>query len=1338
MADENLLPGPLSAGQVRTFIDFDGGRAATGTQARTQSEGVAALWQLLRSKGFGYLADEVGMGKTRQAMALIALHLLEDPDAQVVIVCPGRTLQEQWVREWDAFTRTCYLALDDRLRSARTGRSVSPIAPHESLGDFALSLQRGDRRIHLLRYSSFSRPLWFGLPGKEGYQPDAMFAVYMKALAPLGAEPSPDDLAELAKCKAIREGTAVERFGTVLQARYAAQLGQLLCACGIALAVFDEAQYLRHVGNQQNRHILGLFRPHARRWLFLSATPLHSGTQSLACLDTYLEAAAAGACSCGPGIGPPRIARRLRPGTPETRDVVEIMQEFMVRRIRTYEDAAGNAYPKTKYRRYERVRINGAADPFMTLTMALVQKRLVEVLDGKDNRFRQGECSSFESLATSVRGYRNQTEKRPEFEHREDGGAAQTEEALDRASIDALTASFNAASAHFALAGADGKPAPRSLPHAKLSEVVRQVAERSLKDGSTHKSLVFVRRLATVVELRDALLHEFQKEVDARLGVWREWLLAPPEGVKLREAPWRAGQFWNTPANKEDEGLIEPEERGDADDGNGGVAPVQVSLDYFQAIQDKGKLNSFQARLRERSLARNPFRGFLQPRPEDSLQDDDAAWAAADGWWARLLELCVDGDTQAWSAVDPWKLAALKRCMLQTMRQTDLLVDLYVLRRYVEQVDDQPQQLPELLLRFLAGSLGPARLTTYASNWRERFRRWIVHFDAIADKCLRDESTTEWSQLYSKANAVFDRMQPVFGRSGDLKDRNAVLQFKFPTHPNVLVCTDVLKEGVDLHLFCDEVVHYGVAWTSGDLEQRIGRVDRFGSQISRRLGAHRPSTDARGAPQLQVEFPYLDGTLDAAQVERVIRAKVRSDLRMDMKRHHDDMGKVRLEDLLDPSADAAPVDSTPMRAVFFPGEGLTRDAEGLQPQPPERIASLLTSAPYDAGDAVHFPRLGVLRRRAARPSDPQAGHRLLRTVAVPKRRNRYTSQVEWLEAEASVSPADDLVAALLAAGPVNIGTLAGEHDFSFDAAWNTLACEASVDLPLAPTRQSTQAVLLERVAGFWLLRGPLFAVGAQHDESWLAKESSTLDWAWLAVADGVVWLMQFVAQEAADGALLSRLAARLGALAGCLRTSFGFSTVQPCRYRSRTALPVFFKNDGEAPMDDEQWQESGRFLGNLQAWFRSAFEEVQEWLGERAAQPVMSLQPDGVLHLATTESGRVRLQCFLSGPWMVWELIATTTTSGRPPNLKATAWEYMPHLSTEGWSAAEEEDEACKVYFCADAALRWVAIYHRPHAWDRHRTALRNAWRDALGRMQGKNFQRKALRQSFCEAVQDT
>lgn len=168
-------------------------------------------------------------------------------------------------------------------------------------------------------------------------------------------------------------------------------------------------------------------------------------------------------------------------------------------------------------------------------------------------------------------------------------------------------------------------------------------------------------------------------------------------------------------------------------------------------------------------------------------------------------------------------------------------------------------------------------------------------------------------------------------------------------------------------------------------------------------------------------------------------------------------------------------------------------------------------------------------------------------------------------------------------------------------------------------------------------------------------------------------------------------------------------------------------------MADEHWEYAGRFLDRLQAWFRSAFEEVLESIGQEASQPIMILRPDGVLQLATEGPGRIRLQAFLTGQWVVWELIVTTTTTGRPPTLKATPWEHMPHLSMEGWAGEESED--CRAYVGVDDQLRYAAVYHRPHAWDRHHTTLLAAWPEALRRMQGNNFQRRALVQSFLEAV---
>ena len=111
----------------------------------------------------------------------------------------------------------------------------------------------------------------------------------------------------------------------------------------------------------------------------------------------------------------------------------------------------------------------------------------------------------------------------------------------------------------------------------------------------------------------------------------------------------------------------------------------------------------------------------------------------------------------------------------------------------------------------------------------------------------------------------------VVGGSG--AHRVATRQFRTPSLPRVIVCTDTLKEGVDLHLFCDRVLHYGVAWTSGDLEQRVGRVDRFFSQIERRLRSE-------GAPPdvvLRVGYPHVVASLERGQIDRVIERQKRAE-----------------------------------------------------------------------------------------------------------------------------------------------------------------------------------------------------------------------------------------------------------------------------------------------------------------------------------------------------------------------------------------------------------------------------------------------------------------------------
>ncbi|MRG96869.1 helicase-related protein [Polyangium spumosum] len=110
--------------------------------------------------------------------------------------------------------------------------------------------------------------------------------------------------------------------------------------------------------------------------------------------------------------------------------------------------------------------------------------------------------------------------------------------------------------------------------------------------------------------------------------------------------------------------------------------------------------------------------------------------------------------------------------------------------------------------------------------------------------------------------------RPVAGMFGGVTPR-IVKQFRMPGYPLVLVSTDVVKEGEDLHTFCSKVIHYGIAWNPSEMEQRTGRIDRIGSATHRRLGAlDRP---VRVDEKLEAQYPYLGETVERLQMARLFR-----------------------------------------------------------------------------------------------------------------------------------------------------------------------------------------------------------------------------------------------------------------------------------------------------------------------------------------------------------------------------------------------------------------------------------------------------------------------------------
>lgn len=161
------------------------------------------------------------------------------------------------------------------------------------------------------------------------------------------------------------------------------------------------------------------------------------------------------------------------------------------------------------------------------------------------------------------------------------------------------------------------------------------------------------------------------------------------------------------------------------------------------------------------------------------------------------------------------------------------------------------------------------RAADSAAPWGafQELREIARHFELIIDVNAQDLRTAALAESARYVASLLRQQHPVGGMSGQV-NQTLLRQFRMPGYPFVLVTTDLLQEGEDLHPFCSAIYHYGMSWTPSAMEQRIGRIDRVRSQTERRLSDLQ--TEPRGDDWLQVYFPYLEDTVEVLQVERVL------------------------------------------------------------------------------------------------------------------------------------------------------------------------------------------------------------------------------------------------------------------------------------------------------------------------------------------------------------------------------------------------------------------------------------------------------------------------------------
>jgi superfamily II DNA or RNA helicase len=111
-------------------------------------------------------------------------------------------------------------------------------------------------------------------------------------------------------------------------------------------------------------------------------------------------------------------------------------------------------------------------------------------------------------------------------------------------------------------------------------------------------------------------------------------------------------------------------------------------------------------------------------------------------------------------------------------------------------------------------------------------------------------ATLEWlrARLLRDLKMKDDAVVVLHGGLSDVEQQDVVESFKLESSPiRVLVTGDVASEGVNLHLQCHHLVHYDIPWSLIRIQQRNGRIDRYGQQHRPRITTLLLDPDVEGS-----------------------------------------------------------------------------------------------------------------------------------------------------------------------------------------------------------------------------------------------------------------------------------------------------------------------------------------------------------------------------------------------------------------------------------------------------------------------------------------------------------
>ena len=211
-----------------------------------------------------------------------------------------------------------------------------------------------------------------------------------------------------------------------------------------------------------------------------------------------------------------------------------------------------------------------------------------------------------------------------------------------------------------------------------------------------------------------------------------------------------------------------------------------------------------------------------------------------------------------------------------------------------------------------------------------------------------------YRRLVERFKGQEDRLLQLFGGMNDFEREQIKLRFSDPKDPaRILLGTDAASEGLNLQATARLLLHYDCPWNPSRLEQRNGRLDRYG-QLPRNVFVHHFVSDQaldlkfmdiliRKVEQIREDLGATGELFDEAIHRRLIEGESVEDVELFLDQNVDDAVKsvaieaddrAFLDEVLSDKLAAlkGELDLTPATARLTLGAAMVNDAKGQRPQ----------------------------------------------------------------------------------------------------------------------------------------------------------------------------------------------------------------------------------------------------------------------------------------------------------------------------------------------------------------------------------------------------------------------